>query len=63
MRSVFRTIATGPVITYHSDRFFFNIDHVLYQGDVTPVRYRRGSIKSSDHYPIYVTFRRDRHDR
>ncbi|MDE6198521.1 MAG: endonuclease/exonuclease/phosphatase family protein [Muribaculaceae bacterium] len=63
MKSVFRTIATGPVITYHSDRFFFNIDHVLYQGDITPVRYRRGSIKSSDHYPIYVTFRRDRHDR
>lgn len=60
MKSVFRSIATGPVITYHSDRFFFNIDHVLYQGDITPIKYRRGNIKSSDHYPLYITFRRDR---
>lgn len=56
MKSVFRSIATGPVITYHSDRFLFNIDHVLYQGNVKPVVYRRGNIKSSDHYPVYVTF-------
>lgn len=56
MKSVYRSLATGPVITYHSDRFFFNIDHVLYQGNVKPVRYRRGNIKSSDHYPVYVTF-------
>lgn len=59
MKSVFRTIATGPVITYHSDRFFFNIDHVLYQGDIKPVKYRRGNIKSSDHYPLYITFTPD----
>ena len=56
LKSVFRTIGTGPVITYHSDRFFFNIDHVLYQGCLRPILYRRGGIKSSDHYPLYVTF-------
>ncbi len=60
MKSVFRTTATGPVITYHSDRFLFNIDHVLYQGDITPIKYRRGNIKSSDHYPLYITFLIDR---
>lgn len=56
MKSVFRSIATGPIITYHSNRFFFNIDHVLYQGCINPILYRRGGIKSSDHYPVYVTF-------
>lgn len=56
MKSVFRSIATGPVITYHSDRFLFNIDHTLYKGDVKPILYRRGNIKSSDHYPLYITF-------
>lgn len=56
MKSVFRTIGTGPVITYHSDRFLFNIDHVIYQGCLRPLLYRRGAIKSSDHYPVYVTF-------
>lgn len=57
MKSVFHELGTGPVITYHSDRFLFNIDHILYQGNVVPIRYRRGNIKSSDHYPVYVTFR------
>lgn len=56
MRSVHHDIATGPVITYHSDRFLFNIDHVLYKGNIAPLRYRRGNIKSSDHYPLYITF-------
>lgn len=56
MKSVFKSIATGPVITYHSDRFLFNIDHTLYKGNVTPILYRRGNIKSSDHYPLYITF-------
>lgn len=60
MKSVFRTTATGPVITYHSDRFLFNIDHTLYQGDLTPIKYRRGNIKSSDHYPLYITFLLDK---
>lgn len=58
MKSVYADIATGPIITYHRNRFLFNIDHTLYQGDnIAPVRYRRGNIKFSDHYPLYITFR------
>lgn len=58
MKSVYADIATGPIITYHRNRFLFNIDHTLFQGDdITPVRYRRGNIKCSDHYPLYITFR------
>lgn len=59
LKSVFHEIGNGPVITYHSDRFLFNIDHILYKGNVTPIRYRRGNIKSSDHYPVYITFKKD----
>lgn len=60
MKSVYSEIATGPIITYHRDRFFFNIDHTLYQGkNLVPIRYRRGNIKCSDHYPVFVTFKLD----
>lgn len=55
-KSVFQTIGSGPVITYHKNRFYFNIDHILYSDALEPLRYRRGSIKSSDHYPVYALF-------
>lgn len=56
LKSVYHEIGNGPVITYHSDGFLFNIDHTLYRGNVRPVKYRHGKIKSSDHYPLYITF-------
>lgn len=55
--SAFRRAGRGPTITYHVNRFYFNIDHVLYRGDMKAVGYRRGSCRNSDHYPVEVTFR------
>lgn len=56
LRSVFYSCGFGPRITYHNDRFYFNIDHTLYGGDLKAVKTWRGNVPSSDHYPIYSTF-------
>lgn len=56
MKSAYSRAGFGPIITYHSNRFYFNIDHILYQGDMKIADIRRGNIKSSDHYPVYATF-------
>lgn len=56
LRSTFTAVGHGTTITYHRDRFLFNIDHILYGGDVTPVNIHTGTSPSSDHYPVYATF-------
>lgn len=48
--------AFGPTITFHDDRFYFKIDHVLYRGAMKAVDIERGKINSSDHYPLLATF-------
>lgn len=55
-RSVFTSVGCGPVYTYHSSRLLFNIDHVLYKGDMKAVGYRRDKKGWSDHYPVAVEF-------
>ena len=59
MRDAYADCALGPTITYHSNRFFFRIDHILYRGNLTAVDIERGKIDSSDHYPLIATFRLD----
>ncbi|MBO5780145.1 MAG: endonuclease/exonuclease/phosphatase family protein [Muribaculaceae bacterium] len=56
LKSAFSEVAFGPTITYHKDRFYFHIDHVLYGGCLTPLDFEVGNVKSSDHYPIIVNF-------
>lgn len=47
----------GPDITYHADKFFFRIDHILYGKGLKCLNtYIDKSIKDSDHYPIISTF-------
>ena len=46
----------GPAITYHADRFFFRIDHILYRGNMKPLRSWVGSNPSSDHFPLIAWF-------
>lgn len=48
--------AFGPRITYHDNRFYFRIDHVLYGGKLKAVRIRRDTPQCSDHYPLLTTF-------
>lgn len=47
----------GPDITYHTDKFFFRIDHILFGDGLTPLHTKIDkSIKASDHYPVITTF-------
>ncbi len=48
-------VGFGPMVTYHADRFYFCIDHVLTRGALRPLSLNKGSTKASDHYPITLT--------
>jgi endonuclease/exonuclease/phosphatase family metal-dependent hydrolase len=56
MRDVYAEVGCGPTITYIDNRFYFRIDHMMYKGSLYPKNIRRGSIRSSDHYPLLATF-------
>lgn len=56
LRDAYLDCAFGPTITYHDNRFYFKIDHVLYRGQFNAVDIERGKINSSDHYPLVTTF-------
>lgn len=56
MHDAYAENAFGPTITYHGNRFYFRIDHVLYDGDMEAVDIERGDSPSSDHYPLLTTF-------
>lgn len=56
LKEVYPEVGFGPMITYNADRFYFRIDHILYRGDFRPVSMSRGSIRSSDHYPVEAVF-------
>ncbi len=55
-RDVYNELGTGPGITYHANRFWFRIDHILYQGDIEATGLERPRLKSSDHYPLIARF-------
>ena len=46
----------GPTITYHGDKIYFRIDHILYKGNLVATSCTRGDIDRSDHYPLLATF-------
>lgn len=56
LKDAYAECAFGPAITYHGNRFYFRIDHVLYDGNIEAVDIRRDKIPSSDHYPLLTTF-------
>ena len=55
-KSAFATAGCGPEITYHANRFYFHIDHILYRGAMQAVAYQRGACPNSDHYPVMARF-------
>ncbi len=55
-KSAFAMAGCGPVITYHANRFYFQIDHILYRGALDAVDYYRYGFDRSDHYPIEARF-------
>jgi len=46
----------GPTTTFHANRLFFKIDHILYRGDMQAVEIHRHKKGASDHYPLVATF-------
>ncbi len=47
----------GPGITYHANRFWFRIDHILYRGNIEATALQRPRLKCSDHYPLITQFK------
>lgn len=55
-KSAFTAAGFGPIITYHANRFYFHIDHILYRGELEAVKFRKYGFPRSDHYPITTRF-------
>lgn len=56
LREVYPLVGNGYMLTYNKDRLYFQIDHVLFKGDMRPWSIRRGNLRVSDHYPLLTTF-------
>lgn len=55
-KSAFSSAGFGPVITYHANRFYFHIDHILYRGELEAIKFKKYDFARSDHYPISARF-------
>ena len=58
MGDTYRMAGLGPAVTYHDNRFYFRIDHILYRG-LTPLKCYVGDNPASDHYPVCAVFSTD----
>ena len=56
LRDAYTETRFGPISTYNLHHFYFHIDPILYRGDIKALSVKRGSIRSSDHYPQIATF-------
>ena len=55
-KDAFTATAFWPTFTYNAHLFYFHIDHILYRGPIEALNWKRGDIRSSDHYPQTATF-------
>lgn len=55
-KSAFAMAGHGPIITYHANRFYFHIDHILFRGPLEAIEFHRDSYDRSDHNPITTRF-------
>lgn len=56
LRPVWPDTGLGYMRTYNRNRFYFQIDHVLWRGNMQPVRMQRGNVTCSDHFPVLTTW-------
>lgn len=56
LHNTFTQVGFGPTISYNANRFYFNIDHMLYGGDLRPLKMDWGRQRSSDHYSVTSTY-------
>lgn len=54
--NVYGELGFGPMITFNKDRFWFQIDHIMYRGHLRPLWIEKGDNRSSDHYPLEAEF-------
>lgn len=59
IRDAYTDTGFGPMVTYNSHAFWFHIDQILYRGPLRALDVKRGSIKSSDHFPVTAEFELD----
>ncbi len=59
LKDAYTQAALGYAVTFHADRFYFRIDHILYRG-FTPSNVKRITTPHSDHYPLTAVFTPDR---
>lgn len=59
LRQSYRDAGLGPAITYRKNRFWFRIDHILYGGNLSPLKVWRDDSRASDHYPLMALFSQD----
>lgn len=46
----------GPIHTYNAHMMYFHLDQILYRGNLKPLKVKRKSIDTSDHYPVMASF-------
>lgn len=56
MKDAFASMGFGYMHTFHSNRFYFCIDHIMWRGNFDIVQFSRDKIPYSDHYPLRATF-------
>lgn len=56
MSDAFVDCGFGYKHTYHDNRLYFKIDHIMYRGDIEAVAWQRDKAGDSDHYPQVATF-------
>ena len=56
MSDAFVDCGFGLKHTYHDNRLYFKIDHIIYRGDLEAVAWHRDKAGDSDHYPQVATF-------
>lgn len=56
LRDAFVDCGFGIKNTFHDNRLFFKIDHIMYRGDLEAVEWHRDKAGESDHYPQVATF-------
>ncbi|MBO4723135.1 MAG: endonuclease/exonuclease/phosphatase family protein [Muribaculaceae bacterium] len=56
MRDAFMDCGFGFKHTFHDNRLYFKIDHIMYRGDLEAVDWYRDKAGDSDHYPQVATF-------
>jgi endonuclease/exonuclease/phosphatase family metal-dependent hydrolase len=52
MKDAFRETGRGLGWTYAKSFYRFRIDYIMYDKSFHSANYKRGNLKTSDHYPI-----------